>query len=198
MAYDLKAPLRYYACTGSVLRLRCREKPTIKAERLNSVCGTRSRRSGGAQRHRCRHRGLGEGAGASLAEEQTKVERDLREVQLEEQRLVRLFVTGKVSEEMLDLQRKFITERMEHLHAKAEEYRSRVATEVTREEMAESVQAWAETIAHGLDTLSAEEQRGVLREVVDEITVDRDNNLVITVAIPVEQEEQQVASQESR
>ena len=87
---------------------------------------------------------------------------------------------------------------MEHLHAKVEEYRTRAATEVTREEMAESVQAWAETIARGLDALSAEEQRGVLREVVDEITVDRDYNLVITIAIPLEQDEQQVASQESR
>ena len=50
------------------------------------------------------------------------VERDLREVQLEEQRLVRLYVPGKITEEMLDLQRKFIAERKEHLHAKVEEY----------------------------------------------------------------------------
>ena len=74
---------------------------------------------------------LDEGGGESLAEEQNKVERELREVQLEEQRLVRLYVTGKVTEEMLDLQRKFITERIEHLHAKVEEYRALVATEVS-------------------------------------------------------------------
>ena len=199
VAYDLKVPLRYYACTGSVLRLRCREKPTIRAERLEQRVWDEVK--GVLQQPSVIVAGiaaLGEGDGASLAEEQSKVERDLREVQLEEQRLVRLFVTGKVTEEMLDLQRKFITERMEHLHAKAEEYRARVATEVTREEMSESVQMWAETVGVGLDTLSAEEQRGVLREVVDEITVDRDNNLVITIAIPLEQGEQQVASQESR
>ena len=58
--------------------------------------------------------------------------------------------------------------------------------------------AWAETVAQGLETLSSEEQRSVLREVVDEITVDRNNNLVITIAIPLEQDEQQIASQESR
>ena len=34
VTYDLKVPLRYYACTGTVLRLRCREKPTIRAEKL--------------------------------------------------------------------------------------------------------------------------------------------------------------------
>ena len=197
VAYDLKVPLRYYACTGSVLRLRCRAKPTIKAERLEQRVWEEVK--GVLQQPSVIVAGivaLGEYGGASLAEEQAKVERDLREVQLEEQRLVRLFVTGKITEDMLDLQRKFITERMEHLHTKAEDYRSRMATEVTREEMAESVQAWAETVAQGLDTLSAEEQRAVLRDVVDDITVDRDNNLVITVAIPLEQDEQQVASQE--
>ena len=60
------------------------------------------------------------------------------------------------------------------------------------------MQAWAEQVGKGLDTLSAEEQRGVLREVVDEITLDRENNLVITIAIPLEQDEQQIAPQESR
>ena len=34
VSYDLAVPRRYYSCTGSKLRLRCREKPTIRAERL--------------------------------------------------------------------------------------------------------------------------------------------------------------------
>ena len=54
-----------------------------------------------------------------------------------------------------------------------------------------------ERVGEGLDALSAEEQRRVLVDVVDEITVDHDNNLVITIAIPLEQDEQ-IASQESR
>ena len=191
VTYDLTVPLRYYSCTGSALRLRCREKPTIKAERLEGRVWDEVKAvlqlpgviiAGIAA--------LGEHGGESLAEEQAKVERDLREVQIEEERLVRLYVSSKITEKMLDLQRKFITERMEHLRAKVEDYRTSAAMEVTKEQMAESVQAWAETVAQGLDTLSAEEQRGVLREVVDEITVDRDNNLVITIAIPLEQGEQ--------
>ena len=64
---------------------------------------------------------MGQGDSESLAEEQSRAERDLREVQMEEQRLVRLFVTGKISEEMLDLQRKFVTERLEHLRARVED-----------------------------------------------------------------------------
>ena len=90
VAYDLKVPLRYYACTGSVLRLRCREKPTIKAERLEQRVWEEVK--GVLQEPSVIIAGiaaLGKGGGAPLAEEQAKVERDLREVQLEEQRLVR-------------------------------------------------------------------------------------------------------------
>ena len=199
VTYDLNVPLRYYSCTESVHRLRCREKPTIKAECLERRVWDEV--TGVLQEPRVIIAGidaLGERDGESPAEEQARVERDLREVQREEERLVRLYVAGKITEEMLDLQRKFITEQMEHLRAKVEDCRTRGATEVSRERMAESVQAWAERIGSGLDALSAEEQRGVLRDVVDEITVDGDNNLVITIAIPLEGDEQQIASQESR
>ena len=196
VTYDLKVPPRYYACTGTVLRLRCREKPTIRAEKLeqrvwNEIKGVLQEPSviiAGIE-------ALGEQGGESLAEEQARAERDLREVQLEEERLVRLYVTGKLTEEMLDHQRKYITERMEHLRAKVEDYKARAATEFTREQVAESVQAWAYRVGEGLDALSAEEQRRVLVDVVDEITVDHDNNLVIT--IPLEQDGP-IASQVSR
>ena len=137
-------PLRYYDCTGTVLLLRCREKPTIRAEKLegrvwNEIKGVLQEPSviiAGIE-------ALGEQGGESLAQERARAERDLREVQLEEERLVRLYVTGKLTEEMLDHQRKFITERMEHLRAKVEDYKARAATEVTREQVAQSVQAWA-------------------------------------------------------
>ena len=196
--YDLKVPLRYYACTGTVLRLRCREKPTIRAEKLeqrvwNEIKGVLQEPSviiAGIE-------ALGEQGGESLAQEQARAERDLREVQMEEERLVRQYVTGKLTEEMLDHQRKFIMERMEHPRAKVEDYKARAATEFTRKQVTESVQAWAERVGEGLDALSAEEQRTVLVDVVDEITVDHDNNLVITIAIPLEQDGP-IASQVSR
>ena len=60
------------------------------------------------------------------------------------------------------------------------------------------IEAWAERVGGSPDALTPEEQRTVLQEVVNEIAVDRENNLVITIAIPVEQDETQVASQESR
>ena len=199
ITYDLTAPLRYYSCTGSVHRLRCRAKPSIKAERLErrvwqevaKVLQEPSVIIAGIE-------ALGEHGGESLAEEQAQAERDLRAVQMEEERLVRLYVAGKITEEMLDLQRKFINERLEHLRARVDDYRARAATEVTREQLANSVQAWAESVGAGLDALTEEEKRAVLQDVVDEITVDGENNLVITIAIPIEQDEQQITTQESR
>ena len=200
VTYDLAVPLRYYSCTGSARRMRCRAKPTIKAERLESRVWEEVK--GVLQQPSVIVAGLAargeDSGGESLAEEQARAERDLREVQLEEERLVRLYVMDKLTEEMLDAQRKYITERLEHLRAKVSELQSRAAAEVSRERMAEGVQAWAERIGRSLGVLTPEEQRAVLREVVDEITVDRENNLVITIAIPLEQEEQQTASPERR
>ena len=188
--YDLKNPLRYYSCTGSKLRLRCREKPSIRAERLEERVWEEVKQV--LQEPGVIIAGIeavGEGDSASLAEEQARAERDLREVQQEEERLVRLYVAGKIGEEMLDLQRKFVTERLEHLRARVEDYRARVATKVTREQLADSVHAWTERVGAGLDALTEEEKRDVLQDLVDEITVDGENNLVITVAIPIDSEE---------
>ena len=190
VAYDLTVPRRYYSCTGSKLRLHCREKPTIRAERLEE-------RVWDEVKHVLQEPGViiagieavGQGGSESLAEEQARAERDLREVQHEEERLVRLYVAGKISEEMLDLQRKFVTERLEHLRVKVEDFRTRAATEVTREQLADSVHAWTEQVGVGLDALTEEEKRDVLQDVVDEITVDGENNLVITIAIPFDGDE---------
>ncbi len=183
---QVSAPLRYYACTGSKLRLRCREKPSIRAERLEERVWDEVKRV--LQEPGVIIAGMeavGQGDNQSLAEEQAKAEWDLRAVQREEERLVRLYVAGKISEEMLDLQRKFVTERLEHLRARVEDYRARAVTEVTREQLADSVQAWTERVGIGLDALTEEKKRDVLQDVVDEITVDGENNLVITVAIPM-------------
>ena len=63
-----------------------------------------------------------------LAEEIARTERDLRNVQMEEDRAIRLFVSAKITEEQLDHQRKFITERLENLRAQLDEYRVREAS----------------------------------------------------------------------
>ena len=81
------------------------------------------------------------------------------------------------------------TERLEHLRIKVEDYRARAATEVTKEQLADSVLAWTAQVGVGLDALKEEEKRDVLQDAVDEITVDGENNLVVTIAIPFDEEE---------
>ena len=85
VTYDLTVPLRYYSCTGSARRMRCRAKPTIKAERLEGRVWEEVK--GVLQQPSVIVAGLaalGESSGGeSLAEEQARAERDLREVQLE-------------------------------------------------------------------------------------------------------------------
>ena len=63
-----------------------------------------------------------------LEEEIAQAERDLRSIQMEEDRAVRLFVSGKITEAQLDLQRKFITERLESARARLDDYRAREAS----------------------------------------------------------------------
>ena len=60
-----------------------------------------------------------------MAKQVARAERDLQNIQLEEDRAIRLFVSGKITEEQLDHQRKFITERLENLRAKLDEHRAR-------------------------------------------------------------------------
>ena len=45
---------------------------------------------------------------------------------------------------------------------------------------------WAGRVGDGLDDLSPEERREVLRLIVDQIVIDRDNNVSITLGIPTE------------
>ena len=64
-------------------------------------------------------------------------------------------------------------------------------------EVTEAVLAWARDVGEGLDELPPEQRKEVLRMVVDEVTVDRDNNVDITLAIPIDDESVSSASQPS-
>ena len=114
-------------------------------------------------------------------------------MQIEEDRAIRLYVSGKITEAQLDLQRKFITERLESLRAKVDDYRAREASGAKKRELTEAVLAWASNVGEGLDDLSPEQRKEVLRMVVEEVTVDRENNLDITLAVPIEEEGESVA-----
>ena len=99
---------------------------------------------------------------------------------MEEDRAIRLYVSGKITEEQWDLQREFTTERLERLRARVDDYHAREASEARKRELAEVVLAWARAVDQGLDELSPGQRKEVLQMVVDEVAVDRENNLDIT------------------
>ena len=125
--YAMNPPRRYYRCYGyQQMRLQCRPKPMIRAERLERLVWNEIRKV-------LENPGLiiagiesmsSQEDGGGLAEEIALAERDLQNVQMEEDRAIRLYVSGKITEDQLDHQRKFITERLEMLRARLAGYRS--------------------------------------------------------------------------
>ena len=131
-------------------RLRCRERPYIKADQLEELVWSEVKRVlqnpdiivAGIET-------LDDRESGGLEEEIARAERDLRNVQLEEDRAIRLYVAGKITEEQLDLQRKFITERLESLRAKLDDYCAREATGAEKRALMEAVLAWAGEVGEG-------------------------------------------------
>ena len=186
--YELDPPRRYYKCYGMQNhRLGCREHSMIRAERLEGLVWSEVKKAlenpelivAGIE-------SLDAGADGGLAEETARAERDLQKVQFEEDRAIRLFVSGKITEVQLDHQRRFITERLEGLREKLSDYRARESAQVEQQELAERVVEWAERMGDGLDDLPDAERREVLQLFLDGVTIDRENNVNLTLAIPTE------------
>ena len=186
--YELTTPRRYYMCNGTQsLRLRCRERPYIRAEQLEEPIWSEVKRvlqnpdlivAGIAT--------LDSQEGGGMEEEIAQAERDLRSIQMEEDRAIRLFVSGKITEAQLDLQRRFITERLESARAKLDDYRAREASGTEKRRLMEEVLDWAREFGQGLDELTSEERHDYLQKLVEQVVIDRDNNVDITLAIPID------------
>ena len=192
-------PRRYYMCGGMQRhRLSCREKPYIRAERLEERVWSEVKRV--LQNPDLIVAGIetvDDRESNGLAEEVARAERELRSVQMEEDRAIRLYVSGKITEEQLDLQCKFITERLESLRTKLDDYRAREASGAEKRALMETVLAWAGEVGEGLDELAPEQRREVLQLVVEQVMIDRDNNMDVTLAIPID-DSVSITSQSSR
>ena len=109
--YELDPPHRYYRCYGKLnIGVKCREHGYIRAERLEALVWGQVKEMlenpsvivAGIESLNSRTDGDG------VAEEIAKTERDLQKVQLEEDRAIRLYVSGKITEAQLDHQRRAI------------------------------------------------------------------------------------------
>ena len=186
--YELTTPRRYYMCNGmQSMRLRCRERPFIRAEQLEEPIWSEVKRV--LQNPDLIVAGiaiLDSQEGGGMEEEIAQAERDLRSIQMEEDRAIRLFVSGKITEAQLDLQRRFITERLESARAKLDDYRAREASGAEKRRLMEEVLAWAREFGQGLDEVTPEERHDYLQMLVEEVVIDRDNNVDITLALPID------------
>ena len=186
--YDLEVPRRYYKCYGvQHFQTGCREHTMIRAERLEGLVWEQVKQVlGNPALIVAGIESLGEPQEGGLSEEVARAERELEKVQLEEDRAIRLYVSGKITEAQLDHQRKYITERLESARRRLDDYRARESAQAGQREIAERVLEWAERIGDGLDDLAQEQRREVLRLLLEEVTINRENNLNFTLAIPSE------------
>ena len=106
-------------------------------------------------------------------------------------------MSGKITEDQLGLQRKFITERLESLRAKLDDDRAREASGAEKRALIGAVLAWAGEVGEGLEELAPEQRREVLQLVLEQVMIDRDNNMDVTLAIPVD-DSVSITSQSSR
>ena len=120
------------------------------------------------------------------AEEVARTERELAGVQMEEDRAILLYVSGKITERQLDHQRRSIGERLERLRARLDEYRAGESAEADQRVVLEQVEEWARRVGEGLDGLPDEERREVLNLLLDEATIDGQNRVALTLAIPAD------------
>ncbi len=186
--YDLEIPRRYYKCYGvQHFQAGCREHTMIRAERLEGlVWGEVKKKLEDPALIVAGIESLGEKEEGGLSVEAARTERELEKVQLEEDRAIRLYVSGKITEAQLDHQRKFITERLESLREKLKDYRARESAQDEQRELAERVVEWAERIGDGLEDLPDDQRRELLRLLLDEVTIDGENRVNLTLAIPTQ------------
>ncbi len=187
--YELDPPRRYYRCYGLENEgVKCRERPHIRAERLEALVW-------GEVKKVLENPGVivagieamdSRADNGGLDEDIAIAERELQKVQMEEDRAIRLYVSGKITEKQLDRQRKFITERLETLRMKLDDYRAREMAEAEKRELGEHIVDWANRVRGRLDDLGDEERREVLRLLLDGATIDQSNNVDLTLAIPTE------------
>ena len=186
--YDLKIPERHYHCYGMQREhLRCRERPLIRAGRLEELVWSEVKkvvRNPGLIVDGIESLDTQEDGG--LAKRTAGAERELRRVQMEEERAIGLYVAGKITEGQLDHQREGIRERLEAARSKLDDYRAQASLATEKRVLTANIVEWAGRVGEGLDDLSPEERREVLRLIVDQIVIDRDNNVSITLGIPIE------------
>jgi site-specific DNA recombinase len=188
--YTYKAPIRYYKCGGMMEHgLGCRPRSHIKAESFEGLVwdeAVRILKSPKLITNRLLADSTATDAEAMEAAA-ARAQAEVTKVETEEDRLVRLFVSGKINETQLDHQRKFITERLVQARASLESANGRQKAAEQEAVTGDAVASWAARLGHGIDMLGAAERQMLLRLMLHRVSVNREGRVRITLAIPVEE-----------
>ena len=60
------------------------------------------------------------------------------------------------------------------------------ASGAEKRRLMETVLGWARDVGQGIDELTDERRKEILQMVVEKVVIDRDNNVDITLAIPID------------
>src|SRR5947209_2344082 len=118
-----------------------------------------------------------------------RIEHRLSELDLQSQRILRLYATGKWRESDLDLQRTVIAEEREALEAELRERHEQKARQIDYQDLLHRVSTIAETAAHlpiSIQSMALDEYRqamALVRLIVQRVTLDGQGKLVIDLAI---------------
>ncbi len=186
--YEYNSPHRYYSCYGMQREhMGCRERSYIRADRLEELVWREVKAV--VQDPELIVKGmesLGEREDGGLEKRIAAAERELRKVQTEEERAIGLYVSGKISEDQFDRQRRLIHERLESARARLDDYRAQGTAAAEKKVLTAGIAEWSRNIGDRLDDLPDEERRDVLRLVVDQISIDHNNSVTITLGIPTQ------------
>ena len=144
-------PQRHYHCYGMLREhMGCRKPAMIRAEQLEELVWSQVK--GMVQNPELIVAGiesLDAQEDGGLAEQAVRAERDLHKIQVEEERAIRLYVSGKITENQLDQQRRFITERLEAARATLNDLRARESMASDKRTLIQNLVQWAGKFGRG-------------------------------------------------
>lgn len=178
---------RWYECLGTFrLKAGCRQKPQIiRAELLEEVAWDTVvewvtqpelleqavRAQAGALRERGSHNELGD------------MQRSLKKLTAEEDKIITLCGRGKITEAQMERQMRNFTERREYYEQRIAILESEDCQAGAQLARIEDFKSLCGELAPRLGTLSFEDRVTLVQAVVDSVEVDRDNNVQINIAI---------------
>lgn len=183
-----KNPIRYYKC-GGMLRhgLKCREHSHVRADGLESVVWTELVKI--LESPELVVNGLMPGVEGpdrdQLDKYLSQAESDLRKIESEEDRLIRLLVSAKITEAQFDRQRKFITERLEAAKQAVDAARGRLQATESVSDIEDAVKIWTSRLKQGIDSLTELERQKLVRLMLHRVKIDRAGSITLVLTIPV-------------